>query len=344
MDQQNKNIGKYATKYYEQRINNFIKIMNIFCHKAGVPANINSLLHFQSGQCVGPGWSILYTAPKVLLVSSKAYKNFIETADPDFANEIMDKEELIKKITEKKEFSQLPKKDVEKCFNKFDKTKYVDEEKVKLTRDLLRKVFSVFTSEKLLKIKDRDPEWILKKHISTKERFPYYKEVYKRIFKYFKNKRLSVFDLGAGINGFSYNYFPKGTTYIGVESIGQLVNLMNYYFKTKKLEARAIHESLFELKEIKKYIQQNSGEKIIFLFKVIDSLEMIEDNYSKFFLKEITSLSNMVVVSFATRSLIKKEKFKANRNWIKYFIQENFEIIDEFEIGAERYILFKNIK
>jgi hypothetical protein len=44
----------------------------------------------------------------------------------------MNKEELIKKITEKKEFSQLPKKDVEMAFNKFDKTKYIDEEKESL--------------------------------------------------------------------------------------------------------------------------------------------------------------------------------------------------------------------
>jgi hypothetical protein len=55
-------------------------------------------------------------------------------------------EELYKKIIQKKEFSQLPKKDVERIFKKFDNENYVGFEKVKLTRDLLRKVFSVFTS------------------------------------------------------------------------------------------------------------------------------------------------------------------------------------------------------
>ena len=38
-----------------------------------------------------------------------------------------------------------------------------------------------------------------------------------------------IFDLGAGINGFSYNYFPKGVYYVGIEAMGQLVDLMNYY-------------------------------------------------------------------------------------------------------------------
>ncbi|HDK42706.1 MAG TPA: hypothetical protein ENG87_04955, partial [Candidatus Pacearchaeota archaeon] len=62
----------------------------------------------------------------------------------------MNKRELIRKITEKKEFSQLPEKDVEMAFAQFDKDRYLDEEKIKLTRDLLRKVFSAFTSTKIL--------------------------------------------------------------------------------------------------------------------------------------------------------------------------------------------------
>ena len=87
----------------------------------------------------------------------------------------MNREELIKKITTKKDFSELPKQDVELAFNKFNRPHYSDEEKVKLTRDLLRKVFSVFTSWKLLNIKDKDCEWILNKHISTRERLKFIK-------------------------------------------------------------------------------------------------------------------------------------------------------------------------
>ena len=60
----------------------------------------------------------------------------------------MNKIELIKKIIMKKEFSQLPEKDVVLAFEKFNMEKYSDEEKVKLTRNLLRKVFSSFTSRK----------------------------------------------------------------------------------------------------------------------------------------------------------------------------------------------------
>lgn len=260
----------------------------------------------------------------------------------------MNREELIKKIIEKKDLSQLPRLDVELALNKFDKPHYLDEEKVKLTRDLLRKVFSVFTSGKLLNIRDKEPEWILNKHISTRERLRDYPEVYKRIFSgiysksYSSKKKLVVFDLGAGINGFSYKYFPENIKYIGVEGMNQLVSLTNYYLDKNKFNGKVIQESLFNLNKIKEIILNEKGEKIIFLFKVIDSLEMLQDNYSKELLKEISILGDMIIISFATRSLVKREKFKVNRKWIISFIKENFEFIEDFEIGNERYIKFRS--
>ena len=248
----------------------------------------------------------------------------------------MDKK-LFEKITKKKEFSNLPKEDVEKAFEIFEKRQVSEEEKIRITRDLLRRVFSAFTSKKLLSLKDKDSEWILKKHISTKERLPHYKELYSKLV----SEGDTVFDLGAGINGFSYNFFPKNVYYIGIEAMGQLVDLMNYYFKTRGLEAMSVQESLFSLEKIKKYLNQVKGNKVVFLFKTLDSLEMLERNYSKKLLKEIVPLVDNVVVSFATRSLIKKTKFKAKRTWLLNFIKENFNILDDFELGTERYIVFQ---
>lgn len=252
----------------------------------------------------------------------------------------MEKQEIIKKITQKKEFSKLREIDVEMVFEKFDKKEFSYLDKIKLTRDLLRKVFSAFTSQKLLSIKDKDPEWFLKKHISTKERLPYYEELYSKLL----TGNETVFDLGAGVNGFSYNFLPKGTHYIGIESMGQLVELMNYYFKTRGLNAGAIHLSLFELEKLKKYLKQVKGKKIVFLFKTLDSLEMVQRNYSKKLISEIFPLVDQIVLSFATRSLIKKTKFKVQRKWIFDFVRENFEILDDFELGTERYLILKKKK
>jgi len=114
---------------------------------------------------------------------------------------------VLNTIREKREFSHLPEKDIELAYEHFEKRQASEEEKIRLTRELLRKIFSAFISKKLLSLKDKEPEWILRKHISTKERLPHYKEIYKRIFD--KDKKASVIDLGAGINGFSFSFFKE---------------------------------------------------------------------------------------------------------------------------------------
>src|SRR3990167_1010793 len=111
----------------------------------------------------------------------------------------MNKQEIINKIIQKREFSQLPKKDVEIAFSHFEKREVSDEEKIRLTRELLHKVFGAFGSQKLLSIKEKNPEWVLGKHVSTRERIPYYKEIYGKILEDFKGK-ISVIDLGCGVN------------------------------------------------------------------------------------------------------------------------------------------------
>lgn len=251
-------------------------------------------------------------------------------------------QKIIEQIRKKREFSQLPEKDIELAFSCFVKRQVSDEEKIKLTGNLLREIFSAFISKKLLSLKNKEPEWILRKHISTRERLPYYEEIYKRIFHNYK--KMSVIDLGAGINGFGYKFFKNlgvSVNYTAVESVGQLVELMNFYFKNNKLNAKAIHQSLFELNKIKNIIKKQEKPRIIFLFKVIDALESLERNYSKKLLNELVDISDKIVISFATRSLGGRKKFFAKRKWLINFIKENFNLLDDFEMGGERYIVFE---
>ena len=250
----------------------------------------------------------------------------------------MEKEKIIEKVMQKREFSQLPKKDVEKALSHFERRDASDEEKARLSRELLHKVYGSFVSKKLLSLKNKDKEWILRKHLSTRERLSYYKEVYARIFK--KVDSATVIDLGAGINGFSYAFFPIKINYIGVEAIGQLVDLANDYFKRNKIHGKMFHFSLFDIEKVKEIINAAKKPRIVFLFKTLDSLEMLERDYSKGLLNEIAPIVDQVVVSFATRSMIARRPFMVKRNWIVRFIEENFKILDDFELGGERYISF----
>jgi len=251
------------------------------------------------------------------------------------------KKEILEKIREKREFSQLPEKDIELAHENFAKRQVSDDEKIKLTKELLRKNFSAFVSPKLLSLKNKEPEWILRKHISTRERLPFYKEIYKRIFSEYKT--VSVIDLGAGINGFSFDFFKEAgvkVKYTAIESVGQLVELMNFYFKKNKLNGKSITLSLFEKEKVKKIIQEEKKPRVIFLFKVIDALENVKRDYSKELISELAPLADKFVLSFATKSLGNRKSFGAKRIWILDFVKENFKILDDFEIGGERYLVF----
>ena len=239
---------------------------------------------------------------------------------------------------EKHELRELPMEDVEMALSLCFKKKNADEENIECTRELLHSAYGAFSSRKLFVLRDREPEWILRKHLSTRERLPHYKEIYSRILG--KSKK-TIFDLGAGVNGFSLGFISK-TKYVGIEGIGQLVSLMNHYFKKQKLNAKAIHLSLFQMEKIKSLIKKEKGKKIVFLFKVLDSLEALKRDYSKKLLLGITPLVEKIVVSFATRSMISRKPFNVKRKWIVNFIKQNFKITDDFEIGGERYIVFEN--
>lgn len=254
----------------------------------------------------------------------------------------MNREELISKIKEKREFSMIPEEDLLLAYSKFQKRECSEEEKIRLTKDLLRRVYSAFASGKLMNFHNKEEAWFLRKHLSTRERLDFYPELYPLLFKTLGKSGGSVIDLGCGINGLTYKLLPKGFYYLGVEAVGQFVDLMNFYFEKNNFKAKAIHESLFNIEVIKGIIKTAKSPRIIFMFKVLDSLEMLERNYSKVFLKEIAPFSDFIVVSFATRSMIKRERFKVNRKWILDFIEENFLIVDSFDLGNEKYVLFKS--
>ncbi len=253
-------------------------------------------------------------------------------------NKIMDKE-IYEKITKRKQFSQLRKIDVELAWEHFENKQLSLEEKIKSTRNLLGKSFVMFTSKRFLKDKVFEADWILKRHSSTSERFDHYSEIYSRIFSRLKGN-FTVFDLGAGVNAFSVKYLPPKTKYIGVESIGQLSKISKIYFKENKLNnMESYHLSLFELDKIISLIKKNKNN-LVFLFKVLDSLEFLKKGYSKFLLKELSPYVDFFVISFAMKSLVKKRDFKVDRRWILDAFPKEFVLLDQFEIANEKYFIF----
>ncbi len=256
------------------------------------------------------------------------------------------REEIFEKVVQKKEFSDLPRKDVEFALNKFYRDDRPDFQIIKLTRNFLRKIYSSFSSHKLLNSNYKSAEWVLMKHKSTKERYNFYEDIYDKLLRGYNNsKTLSIIDLGSGVNGFSFEFLRKinkNVEYVGVEAIGQLGGLTNSFFKKNNFQGRVEHISLFDWESLEKIISNQKKPCVVFLFKVIDSLESMERNYSKELLKNLVPLVDRVVVSFATRSLGDRKKFSVQRGWLLKFIRDNFNLADDFELGGERYLVLES--
>lgn len=256
----------------------------------------------------------------------------------------MEKEEAVKRIMEKKEYSEIPLKDVEMALDSVSNQYGYDEVSVKKARDLLRRIYSGFGGKKILRWSDRGAREILEKHLSTRERFSYYEEIYTRLLAKL-GKKISVIDLGSGTNGFSYDFFQKigiEVDYLGIEAVGQLVDMTNDYFKKIKFHGRAVHLSLFETKKVINLIKKQKKPRVIFMFKLIDSLEKLERNYTLEFLEELKKLDiEKIVISFATESWFRRKKFYVQRTWLINYIKDNFDFLDDFNLGGERYLVFK---
>ncbi len=250
-------------------------------------------------------------------------------------------QDIITKIVEKKEFSDLPLLDVSRALSQIPKH-YSPEERVKLTRDLLRKCFSSFLSKSLFSKKEKSVTTTLQKHLSTRERLAHYSEIYQRIFKSLP-KSISVIDLGAGINGLSYSEMSKdrAVDYVGVEAVGQLSNLVEEYFKKHNFQAQMISGSLFDQGMLADLCNSVKKPRVVLFFKVVDSLELLERNYSKNLLLFLKDRSERIILSFQTESLHKRNKFFAQRTWLTTFIDEHFSVLDDFTFSGERYFILE---
>ncbi|MBU2576949.1 MAG: hypothetical protein KKF50_04470 [Nanoarchaeota archaeon] len=261
----------------------------------------------------------------------------------------MDKK-LIEEIKKKREFSGLPDSIVERAAemakgapNGHDS----GEPDVKKSRALLRKYFGVFLTNKVLKGKGSAEE-MLKSHMSSKKRD--YEEFYGEIFKGMGNVG-SVIDLGAGANGFSYDYLKKelgAVNYLAVEASGQLVDNMNDYFQENKFSAKAVVGDLFDLERIKGLLESQKKPRVVFMFQVVDALENLEKDFFKKFFLRVSKECEKIVLSLPTESLGGRKKFAVQRKWIIDFLSskddpggpcENFMIEKDFKTNGERVLV-----
>lgn len=215
---------------------------------------------------------------------------------------------------------------------------------IKGVRKVLRGVYGAF------KEKNFDKRWrllgevkglddinghskILALHKSTKERLPFYEEIYSEIFKA-TGKPKVILDLGCGLNPFSLPFMKlKDVFYFASELTKEDSDFIQAYFDRIKIKGKAFPLDLTKIGLLPE-------ADVCFLFKMLDTLETLKGNVSRDIIEKVNA--KFVVVSFPTMTLGAKAKISPKRLvWFERVISK-FEY-SSFEVENEKFYIIRKI-
>ena len=149
-------------------------------------------------------------------------------------------------------------------------------------------------------------------HSSTKERLPFYDQLYKKIFK-ITGEPKTILDLGAGINPLSFSYMNlRKVNYYAYDLSKEEVKILNQFFKDKKVNGKAGILDLLNINKVKKLPKA----EVAFLFKMTDVLDKGKGHKkSEEVIKAIPA--KFIVVSFPTLTMSGKKMNHPRRKWIE---------------------------
>ena len=241
------------------------------------------------------------------------------------------KNQLVKKIKEKKELSGIEDKAVlktlenylEKYKISFDKILPSDAKiLVKEIRAVLRKLVGQYYAGRNLSESD------LSSHVSLKERADFYQKL-NSLLKELKVK--SVFDLGCGLNPIAVA--SPDLKYFASDIDNNCLSLVKKYFRKNKINGEIFYCDLRNIKE------EFPKTDICFLFKVLDTLEK---KHAENILKKIQS--EKILVSFASHKLSGKKMNFPERRWFEKLLDRlNFKYT-KFYSDKEIFYLLKQEK
>jgi 16S rRNA (guanine(1405)-N(7))-methyltransferase len=216
---------------------------------------------------------------------------------------------------------------------------------VKGTRSRLRETYGVFWQnmkkrDSLLATLVTNPskefhEELLKLHPSTKERLPYYEELYEKLFS-ITRKPKTIIDLAAGLNPLSYPWLECTPKYIANELTDTDAKFIQSYFNEMNINGEAIaFDLLSETEKLKEY-----SADVCLLLKTIDSLEAAERHCSSRILETIRA--PWIACSFPTASLGGRKTIStARRAWLDNLAADRGWTVTKFSIPGEAFFLIK---
>lgn len=216
---------------------------------------------------------------------------------------------LIKKIKEKKPFDRLDNSYVSARISEFLKKNNklrIDfnniknrgfKEVVKAVRAELHNSYGMF--------------WDEDTHRSAIERAGFYDSLYKKIFA-ITGKPAVILDISAGLNPFYFPFKDFKCEYIATELSLEDCKKIEEYFKKNKIKGKVLQVDL------KKDFKFPSAD-VVFLFKILDSIEIKGHKTAERIIKSLNS--KYAVVSFATRTVGNKKMRFPRRRWFEIMIE-----------------------
>lgn len=275
------------------------------------------------------------------LIAAIKQKKGLETLDDEFVRQRIEKIFAAdNQIRQKFEGSR--------SFAQFSRSREY-ESLLKAIRKELRAVYGVFQQGdraaliSRLKTEGADREQILgdllETHTSTKERMPYYAEIYAELAKRIP-KPGKLLDLGCGMNPLSYYHMQAAgwsPEIVASDISEQDMELLNECFRMLKINAKAVRIDL--VKEYEKL--DGIDADAVLMLKLLDSLEEAKRHISYKIFDHLHA--PWIVASFPTKSLGGQKRISAaGRTWFERLLTRKGLEWETFSVPNELFYVIRN--
>ena len=226
-------------------------------------------------------------------------------------------------------------------------------------RSYLRTVYGVFQQKPLSDCSSltsqlsspSDPliSTLLLSHQSTKERLPYYEELYSSLLSVFAECGISLsswslLDLACGWNPLAVSFFPSvPKTYVGVDLSSSDMSELNSLFTRFSLPYSFYSFDIVS-DDFRQWLSSQPSFDVCFLFKALDSLEFASRHSSKKLLSSLLKKTKCIVATFPRVSISGRSNSSMDsRFWLESWCEkEGLSFKKQFLPNEVCYILLSS--
>ena len=265
--------------------------------------------------------------------------------------------QILKKVKSNRKYSSLVDEIVLDEIRKYLKknpNETINKSMIKDIRKNLHKLYSTYSSKKnkrnkLLEELKNNPKnlniikQVLKTFVSANERIEDYEIIYKNIFN-ITCKPKSIIDLGCGLNPLSFPFMHlKYLDYYCYDIDEEDIKFLNEYFNIMKSKGLNGKAQILNVQDFEKISKLLPTVDIIFLWKIIDLIDIDNHKTSEELIKILMDKSKFLVASFATKTITRKPMNFPKIKWFELMLNRIGLSFETFSINNEIFYVIKEI-